>query len=1006
MASLKELLAREGFESGRFPLSTRKLAKPRGRIIPDETIPSPIYICHDCTQLDSAKHETEKAFLRGGSSLFSSKMVSSDSERSSSKPFLTDKPAVDGEVATRAVVSILSGYIGRYLKEETFRETLREKCSSCLRKEKKDLNGGILADMEMGIQSIEILLENRGWGMESMETSLQNSIWRLNNVASLNSKYSKKCPSGGIPRNHLSACAHLYLAIAYKLERNDIVSAAHLLQVFCESPFLVRTHLLSDLWEHLFLPHLLHLKIWYGEELEFISNSRYGVKEKTKALTKLYNDQMDMGTAQFACYYQEWLKVGDADAPAFPSVPLPSRPSCRTSRRRSSDSFSSHSSRNNSIYRSVFSHTLQRQSVDLDEGNGGSINARRLKEEQKMYIRDGKRVHRRSSNETGRNAIAELLRETRKSDYFWFFPCQSVPTRGCSMHGNHIDSNNKEENVHLPLSDLSRAVATICYSDIITDCEVAVRVIIKTWLDLRGDSTIETALLKEPLIEGMLEVLSASENDEILELIISILAEFVGRNEMFRLTILNSDPQLEIFIKLLRNSNLFLKAAVLLHLIKPKAKQMISIEWVPLVLRVLEFGDQLQTLFSICCNPQVAAYYFLDQLVTGFNEDRNFENARHIVSLGGLNLLVRRVEKGDFSERNYAAQIISSCIRADGRCRQYLVKNLNLASILELLFRRQTNSSACICFVLIELLCLDRRTQIATFLNGLKHAVGGLNTMHILLAHLLRAPPEEQPLVAAILLQLDLLGDPLKSSVYREEALEAIIAGLYCLTCNIKVQEQSARALLILGGRFSYTGETLMEKWILQEAGFDERSEDSFHRNDILANEFVRTTEDAAATENWQKTAATALLSSRGNERFFTALADSMANGIPCLARASLVTISWMSSFLHSIEDDNFQSMACSILMPKLLRYLSHDKSLEERVMTSFSLLNLMKTSGCVSMLSLLNRGLVEPLRSLCQVTWTANELISIITGSSQSSEPSEFQNMESLNQSASVIIC
>jgi hypothetical protein len=67
-----------------------------------------------------------------------------------------------------------------------------------------------------------------------------------------------------------------------------------------------------------------------------------------KALSKVYNDHMDMGTIQFALYYNEWLKVG-AKAPSVPAVPLPSRPSYATSMRKSSDSYKSRSSINTNL---------------------------------------------------------------------------------------------------------------------------------------------------------------------------------------------------------------------------------------------------------------------------------------------------------------------------------------------------------------------------------------------------------------------------------------------------------------------------------------------------------------------------------------------------------------------------------------------------------------------------------------------------------------------------------
>lgn len=94
---------------------------------------------------------------------------------------------------------------------------------------------------------------------------------------------------------------------------------------------------------------------------------------------------------------------------------------------------------------------------------------------------------------------------------------------------------------------------------------------------------------------------------------------------------------------------------------------------------------------------------------------------------------------------------------------------------------------------------------------------------------------EGDPYLVAVMLQ----GDPLKCSVYRQEAVEAITAALDCQVCSELVQEQSARALLMLGGRFSYTGEATTEKWLLKEAGFDENSDDSFQGKDIIVAELM-----------------------------------------------------------------------------------------------------------------------------------------------------------------------
>lgn len=298
-------------------------------------------------------------------------------------------------------------------------------------------------------------------------------------------------------------------------------------------------------------------------------------------------------------------------------------------------------------------------------------------------------------------AQIQLWPVSQRLDYFQCFSCRFIPTE--SMAERNYRSKNASS------SDFVGAITTICSSDILSECEFAIRVVIRAWLNSPGDPLIEEALTQPSVVEAILEVLFASTEDEILELIISILAELIGRNDAIRQIILNSDPQLEVFMRLLRSTSLFLKAAVLLYLSKPQAKQMISSEWVPLILRVLEFGDKLQTLFTVQCSPREAAFYILDQLLTGFDEDKNLENARQVLSLGGLTLLMRRIEEGVVHERNNSALIISCCIRAEGSCRSYLADNINKTSLLELIvFGRKQNSSGYALSVLVELLYLDR----------------------------------------------------------------------------------------------------------------------------------------------------------------------------------------------------------------------------------------------------------------------------------------------------------
>ncbi|KAL3344855.1 hypothetical protein AABB24_024014 [Solanum stoloniferum] len=774
MASLQELLADEGFESTKkTPARTHRKVKFKDRE-DSSNIALPIYICHDRrSSLDFSKTKSRRPFLSTTSSVHSSQKSNVKSTHTHVEGNIPrrDEPAID-EIAIRAVISILSGFVGQYSRDKDFREAIKEKCYSCFVRKKNYSDDGIFADIELAIESIERLVDSiDDTEREVKVKSLQYSIRLLTIVASLNSNNSGNASTCGIPNSNLSACAQLYLSIVYKLEKNDRIAARHLLQVFVDSPYLARTHLLPELWEHLVLPHLLHLKIWHTQELEVLSSSDYADKEKQmKVLNKLYNDHVDIGTTKFALYYKQWLKVG-AQAPAVPSVPLPSKVGYSTSRRRSMDSVTSNSSvKNNSLYRAVFGPITER--ISMDAARNGIWDYEEEEKEKISTIGDDFKqgnyspkktvVHRRSSSQSNRTPKHDQWDHThKKSDRFPYFSCQSEPVE-CLREGNSkigsVSIRKEEEIIPSVSNDLSRAIFAICSSDSLSECELAIRLAAKSWLDSHGDPETVKRLSTAPVIEGIMNVLFASEDDEILELAISILAELVTRKETNGQIILNSDSQLDIFLRLLRSSSLFLKAAILLYLVQPKAKQMISIEWIPLVLRVLEFADQLQTLFTVQHSPQEAAYYLLDQLLTGFDEDKNFENCRQVISLGGLSLLLRRVETGNVSEKSKVASVMYYCVQSDGSCRHYLAKNLNKDCLLPLLLlQNQHNTRGHVFAFLTELLCIDKQIQRIEFLRGLLSGWGMVNTLHILLLYLQRAQQEERPIISAILLQLDLL---------------------------------------------------------------------------------------------------------------------------------------------------------------------------------------------------------------------------------------------------------
>lgn len=308
--------------------------------------------------------------------------------------------------------------------------------------------------------------------------------------------------------------------------------------------------------------------------------------------------------------------------------------------------------------------------------------------------------------------ILETALTQRKSYSFRLFSCQGDISRNVISHPKiakkELASVEKELDSNELTMTLERAISMVSNSDNLRQCEDAVHEVARACSTSQGDPNFVNLLSCAPFVQGLLEVTFTSKDDAVLESAILIMGKLVLGNEVIRQLVLNADPQLEVFLRLLRSNELFLKAAIVLYMMKPKAKQMLSLDWIPLVLHILECGDEVQYLSSVKCAPKIAAFYFLDQLLMGFDVDRNIENAKQMIALGGLDLLISRLEAGDARESRHCIALLTTCIRADGSCRHYLADNLKKEPIVQLLVGNQKKASATSLNLMSELVCLNR----------------------------------------------------------------------------------------------------------------------------------------------------------------------------------------------------------------------------------------------------------------------------------------------------------
>lgn len=263
------------------------------------------------------------------------------------------------DIAVKAMISILSGYIKSFLKDQDFRTSMYHNCFAALNLSKLEeeivAESKVVSNLEQAIETVEKAAENRANAKELKKASLQLSV-----ITGLNTNDLKDGFTSGFPNSILAACGHLYLSVIYQIQKKERISAKHLLQIFCDSPSAARTTLVPELWENVFHPHLSHLETWYNQEVDSLTDDPHNTR-KLKQLKKVYYEILDSGTYQFALYYKDWLTDG-VEAPSIPSIHVPSvsvngihhegvnGPSLDSG----SPSFSSHTMVSKKLYDSVF----------------------------------------------------------------------------------------------------------------------------------------------------------------------------------------------------------------------------------------------------------------------------------------------------------------------------------------------------------------------------------------------------------------------------------------------------------------------------------------------------------------------------------------------------------------------------------------------------------------------------------------------------------------------------
>ncbi|KAM7518165.1 hypothetical protein LguiB_017127 [Lonicera macranthoides] len=512
------------------------------------------------------------------------------------------------------------------------------------------------------------------------------------------------------------------------------------------------------------------------------------------------------------------------------------------------------------------------------------------------------------------------------------------------------------------INGLKPYIQCLCTSEDLKECEAAVLTIAQTWKDSKADSGIHSYLSTPTIVNGFVEILSASFDREVLRTSIYILSELIFADDRVGEILMSVDSDFECLAALLKNG--LSEAAVLIYLLKPAFSQLSVHNLVVSLVQIISNKNEDSNDLELVMDSKDAAAALLEQVLMGGDENNRSFNAVSIISANGIPVLLKCLDREN--GRQSVVSILLCCIHADRSCRNLIASRIELSPVLEL-FHAGNDYIRGICIdFLSELVQLNRRTLCNQILQIIKDE-GAFSTMHTLLVYLQMAPMEQQSAVATLLLQLDLLVEPRKMSIYREEATEALIEALRKKEFP-NSQIMALDALSSLSGRLTASGKSYTEAWLLKTAGFDQPynalvKADKLKTHELELTETVEEEEKAASL--WEKRVAFVLCNHEKGS-IFKALEECLKSNSIEMAKSCLIVATWLVHMLfYNLPDTGIRDAARKSLLDQFIYVLQSSKNLEEKILATLAIRGFITDPGALNEMGVYAKCMYKTLRKL-----------------------------------------
>ncbi|XP_058732275.1 putative E3 ubiquitin-protein ligase LIN-1 isoform X2 [Vicia villosa] len=530
------------------------------------------------------------------------------------------------------------------------------------------------------------------------------------------------------------------------------------------------------------------------------------------------------------------------------------------------------------------------------------------------------------------------------------------------------------------ISELRCAINNLYMSEILQESEMAVLQIEKLWRGGNMGVDIHSMLSKPPIINGFMEILFNSVEPQVLQAAVFLLAEMGSRDNVVIQTLTRVDTDVECIMALFKKG--LTEAVVLLYVLNPPTVTLTEMAIVESLIEV--FIKKEEDLVKMCLNPRTAAVLLLAQVIGGSDEIIASSIVKTMFSEKAIEAVVGSLGAEWAEERIAAVEILLRCMQEDGTCRNTIADKAELSPILESFISATDAERFKIVEFFSELIKLNRRTFNERILHIIKEE-GPFSTMHTLLIYLQTALQDQRPVMASLLLQLDLLVEPRMMSIYREEAIDTLIS---CLGNSDFPTTQLAAAdtIMSLQGRFNSFGKPLIREVLLKRAGIDKSPRSAVQEDHINNFSEVETIpEEEKAADDWERKIASVLVSHEFGI-LFEALADGMKSRIPELRSACFISATWLVNMLTILPDTGIQGAARVCLLKQFVNKLNSAKDIEHRILSMLALNSFLHFSdGVRDLTASYAKDILKGLRELKRFSLLASEMLNVLVDENQS---------------------